>query len=113
MERTTVQLGSSNMQMATPRTAPGAQSQELAVLIESAMQQLSEPERITLIMADMHGLSYDEIARRTRVPVTQVRTRLSGARARLRDYMLKHQELLAVPYRYKPRSIDKAGRVSR
>ncbi len=113
MERTTVQLGFRDMQTITTRAAPRAQQQELAVLINSAMQQLPEPERLTLIMADMHGLSYDEIARCTRVPVATVRTRLSGARWHLRDYMLKHQDLLAAPYRYTPRPSDKAGRALR
>ncbi len=81
-----------------------ARRKELAAIVQAGMAQLPEPERITLVLADMHELSYEEIARRTRVPIGTVRSRLSGARLRLRDYMLKNQDLLSAQYRYSARS---------
>lgn len=38
---------------------------ELATVIETGLQQLDEPERITLILGDMHGVSCSDIARLT------------------------------------------------
>ncbi len=76
----------------------------LATVIRAGMQQLSECERVTLILADMHGLSYEAIARRMRVPNETVQARLSQARRSLRDYLLAHQEKVPVGYRFTARA---------
>ncbi len=91
-------MGNRNQHL-NPETLRGG----LAAVVQAGVAQLPEPERLTLMLADMHGLSYDEIAQRTRVPVGTVRTRLSGARLHLRTYLLKHQDLLASQYRYPAR----------
>ncbi len=52
--------------------------------LEWALDQLSEPLRIALILREWHGLSYQEIAAVCQVPVGTVRSRLSAARAEFR-----------------------------
>jgi RNA polymerase sigma factor (sigma-70 family) len=52
--------------------------------IEHALAQLSEPKRITVLMAEVEGLSCAEIAEALAVPVGTVWTRLHAARRELR-----------------------------
>jgi RNA polymerase sigma-70 factor (ECF subfamily) len=47
----------------------------------------------------VHGMSYEEIAEATRANLGTVKSRLSRARARLRDLLAEHGELLPVEYR--------------
>ncbi len=52
--------------------------------LEWALDQLSTPLRIALILREWHGLTYEEIASVCQVPVGTVRSRLSAARAEFR-----------------------------
>jgi RNA polymerase sigma-70 factor (ECF subfamily) len=62
-----------------PRPALQARSD-----VERALARLSEPKRVTLLMAEVEGLSCDEIARALDIPVGTVWTRLHAARRELR-----------------------------
>ncbi len=73
--------------------------QELAGVIQAAIQQLPPDQRITLILSDIEGLDYQEIAEATHTALGTVKSRLSRARARLRDLLLAHRELLPSQYR--------------
>jgi RNA polymerase sigma factor (sigma-70 family) len=53
--------------------------------VERALAGLSEAKRITLLMAEVEGLSCDEIARALEVPIGTVWTRLHAARRELRQ----------------------------
>jgi RNA polymerase sigma-70 factor (ECF subfamily) len=53
--------------------------------VERALARLSEPKRITLLMAEVEGLSCDEVARALEIPVGTVWTRLHAARRELRQ----------------------------
>jgi RNA polymerase sigma-70 factor (ECF subfamily) len=55
--------------------------------IERALATLSEPKRITLLLAEVEGLSCDEIAQALEIPVGTVWTRLHAARRELRATM--------------------------
>jgi RNA polymerase sigma-70 factor (ECF subfamily) len=52
--------------------------------VERALGSLSEAKRITLLMAEVEGLSCDEIASALAIPVGTVWTRLHAARRELR-----------------------------
>ena len=52
--------------------------------LEWALDQLSAPLRIALILREWHGLSYQEMASVCGVPVGTIRSRLSAARAEFR-----------------------------
>jgi RNA polymerase sigma-70 factor (ECF subfamily) len=53
--------------------------------LERALAALSEPKRITLLMAEVEGLSCPEIAEVLSIPVGTVWTRLHAARRELRE----------------------------
>lgn len=73
--------------------------QELAAAIQAAIQKLPPDQRITLILSDIEGMDYQEIAEATHVALGTVKSRLSRARARLRDLLMAHGELLPSQYR--------------
>jgi RNA polymerase sigma-70 factor (ECF subfamily) len=58
--------------------------------LERAVEQLPEVYRSVLVLADVQGLSYDEIADALDVPVGTVRSRLSRARSRLQETLWDH-----------------------
>ena len=57
--------------------------------LEAALDQLSAPLRIALILREWHGLSYEEIAVVCEVPVGTVRSRLSAARLEFQQVWTK------------------------
>lgn len=80
-----------------------AMRQELAGVIQAAIGQLPPDQRAALILSDIEGLDYQEIADATGAALGTVKSRLSRARARLRDLLLEHQELLPSNYRLSDR----------
>jgi RNA polymerase sigma-70 factor, ECF subfamily len=54
-----------------------------AALLEAAIAALPPPFRETLVLRDLHGLDYREIAEVTGVPIGTVMSRLARARRRL------------------------------
>ena len=73
--------------------------QELAQVIQRGIETLPPDQRITLVLSDIQGLSYQEIAEVMGTNLGTVKSRLSRGRARLRDYLLAQQELLPRRYR--------------
>jgi RNA polymerase sigma-70 factor (ECF subfamily) len=72
---------------------------ELAAAIEHGLTILPEEQRIVLILSDIQGLAYEEIAQITDANLGTVKSRLSRGRARLRE-VLKAGELLPARYRH-------------
>ncbi len=72
---------------------------ELDGVLHKALQTLPEDQRVVLVMSDIQGMSYEEIAEVTSVALGTVKSRLSRARGKLRDYLQERRELL--PYRYR------------
>ena len=66
----------------TPETEQ--QRSELGGAIERAARALPEEQREALVLAEIHGLSLDEISAVTATPSATVKTRLFRARERLR-----------------------------
>jgi RNA polymerase sigma-70 factor (ECF subfamily) len=80
-----------------------AMRRELGRVIQLGILTLPVDQRTTLVLADIQGLSYEEIAEVTQVSLGTVKSRLSRARARLRDYLLAQEELLPDRYRLRVR----------
>jgi RNA polymerase sigma-70 factor, ECF subfamily len=74
-------------------------TQELQELIQRGLQALSLDQRTVIVLCDIEGLSYEEVAQATQTTLGTVRSRISRARARLRLYLSQYQELLPRPYR--------------
>ncbi len=76
-----------------------AERQELSQAIQSGINSLPPDQRIALTLCDVAGMNYQEIAEVTRVSLGTVKSRISRARGKLRDYLLAQQELLPSQYR--------------
>ena len=55
--------------------------------VQRALQLLPADQRVVVVLSDVHGLSYEEIAAVTKSELGTVKSRLSRGRARLRDYL--------------------------
>ncbi|MGA9348705.1 MAG: sigma-70 family RNA polymerase sigma factor [Anaerolineae bacterium] len=75
--------------------------QELSRVIQVGIGTLPPDQRVALILSDVQGLSYQEIAEATGVSLGTVKSRLSRARGKLRDCLLEQRELLPSRYRLK------------
>jgi RNA polymerase sigma-70 factor (ECF subfamily) len=80
--------------------------QELGQVMQAGLNALPPDQRIALVLSDVQGFSYQEIAEITRSSLGTVKSRLSRGRAKLRDYLLDQGELL--PARYRLRSREEA-----
>lgn len=76
-----------------------AERLELHKALQWALGQLPEDQRVVVVLSDIEGLSYEEIATITGVQLGTVKSRLSRARARLRELLQQRQELLPSRYR--------------
>ena len=74
-------------------------NQELQELLQKGIQELPFDQRVAIILCDIQGLSYDEIAASTQTSLGTVRSRIARGRQRLRDYLYEHRELLPGNYR--------------
>ncbi len=84
-------------QQESPEAA--VQRHELNRAIQACIAQLPPDQRIVLVLADIQAMSYEEIAETTGTNLGTVKSRLSRARARLRDRLLELGELLPGAYR--------------
>jgi RNA polymerase sigma-70 factor (ECF subfamily) len=73
--------------------------QELSHMIQVAISTLPMEQRVAVVLSDVQGLSYQEIAQATGVSLGTIKSRLSRGRAKLRDYMVEQRELLPSRYR--------------
>lgn len=75
---------------------------ELSARLERGIQMLPAEQRLVLALCDIHGYAYEEIAEMTDLPMGTVKSRISRARSRLRDFLLQRPELL--PASFRPRN---------
>ncbi len=66
---------------------------EVIAAIEAAVLRLAPDQRLVIILSDIQGVSYEEIARVAEVPLGTVKSRIARARARLREMLLSQPEL--------------------
>jgi RNA polymerase sigma-70 factor (ECF subfamily) len=76
-----------------------AQRDALATGIERALLHIAPDQRLAVILSDIQGYSYDEIAEITGVAPGTVKSRIHRGRARLRDVLLTSGELSDGPRR--------------
>jgi len=67
----------------------GERGWENRLQVEALLARLSDELRVTLVLREVAGLSYDEIAYKLNIPVGTVRSRLSAARDQFRRLWLE------------------------
>ena len=72
---------------------------QLNQVLEDGLRRLPAEQRIVLVLSDVQGLNYQEIAEATGLSLGTVKSRLSRGRARLRDLLLEKKELLPARFR--------------
>lgn len=88
-----------------PLPAPGAspeealQQRELATAIQDCINALSDEQRAVLVMCDVEGYPYQDIADSLNVQIGTVKSRLSRARSAMRRCLSALGELLPPEYR--------------
>lgn len=78
-----------------------AERQELNSTIQAGLATLPPDQRMTLILVDIEGLSYEQVAQAMQTNIGTVKSRLSRARLALRDFLVKQAELVPAQYRLK------------
>jgi RNA polymerase sigma-70 factor (ECF subfamily) len=88
-----------------PKAPPSSESPEDYVLrlemsehIKEGLASLPSEQRLAVILCDIQGLSYEEIAKVMGCSLGTVRSRISRGRAQLRNYLLQ-RELLPQEFR--------------
>ena len=78
-----------------------AEQAELRGVLERALAELPEDWRMVVLLSDVHGMSYEEIADAVDAPLGTVKSRLSRARGRLRQLLIESGELPGLAQRRK------------
>lgn len=76
-----------------PRADALLERADLARIVQTELTFLTEDHRLILILRDIHGLSYEEIAEALGVELGTVRSRLHRARTEMRERLEVHLEL--------------------
>lgn len=75
------------------------EADELEHAIQHCLENLPADFRAVVVMADIEGLDYADVAKAARVPLGTVKSRLARARLRLRDCLQSFAELLPAAFR--------------
>jgi len=76
-----------------------AERSEVVRAIQDCLDHLPDEFRIVAVLADVQGCDYAEVSTAIGKPLGTVKSRLARARARLRDCLQRHGELLPPAFR--------------
>jgi len=87
--------------LADPNMTPDqvAEADELEHAIQHCLDNLPLDFKTVVVMADIEGLDYTEVAQSVRVPLGTVKSRLARARLRLQECLQGFAELLPASFR--------------
>lgn len=74
------------------------ENSELKGVLQRCIRSLVPDYRLMVILVDIEGMSYEEAARITRIPVGTVKSRLARARMQLRTALRKFEGILPTAY---------------
>jgi RNA polymerase sigma-70 factor (ECF subfamily) len=86
------QTGIADRRVGPERAALAA---ETVSVVEQGLLTLPDDQRVIVVLCDIQGLSYEEAAEAEGVALGTVKSRLSRARARLRQFLIERGELPA------------------
>lgn len=72
-----------------------AEQRERQEVVQEALKQLRDDHRAIVVMYDLQGMAYEDIARVLRVPLGTVKSRLNRARHALKEALASRHELFA------------------
>ncbi len=73
----------------------GLERDERKSLVHRGLRALPPELRLPLILCDLQGLAYDEIAKSLEIPLGTVKSRINRARLELAKRLLRHRDALA------------------
>jgi RNA polymerase sigma-70 factor (ECF subfamily) len=87
--------------LADPNASPEEQldQAELEHAIQHCLENLPTDFRTVVVLADIQGLDYTEVAAAVRKPLGTIKSRLARARLRLRECLQSFRELLPAAFR--------------
>jgi RNA polymerase sigma-70 factor (ECF subfamily) len=87
--------------LADPNMTPAEQSEadELEYAIQHCLDTLPTDFRTVVVLADIQGMDYSEVAIAAHVPLGTIKSRLARARLRLRECLRGFEELLPSSFR--------------
>ncbi|NWG07965.1 MAG: sigma-70 family RNA polymerase sigma factor [Chloroflexi bacterium] len=87
--------------LADPNMTPDQQAEadELEHAIQHCLDNLPLEFKTVVVMADIQGMDYTEVASSIRVPLGTIKSRLARARLRLRECLAGFEELLPSSFR--------------
>ncbi|HVN16625.1 MAG TPA: sigma-70 family RNA polymerase sigma factor [Anaerolineales bacterium] len=93
--------------LADPNLSPEqeAEADELEHAIQHCLDALPTEFRAVVVLADIQGLDYTEVAASARVPLGTIKSRLARARLRLRECLQGFAELLPAAFRLEEEQI--------
>lgn len=74
---------------------------ELARHLQQGLTTVPAEQRLAIILRDIHGLSYEELAEALGCSLGTVKSRIARGRARMREYLVARRELLPRRFRLK------------
>jgi RNA polymerase sigma-70 factor (ECF subfamily) len=93
--------------LADPNLTPAQQSEadELEHAIQHCLDALPTEFRTAVVLADIQGMDYTEVATASKVPLGTIKSRLARARLRLRECLRGFEELLPSAFRLESEEI--------
>lgn len=86
-----------------PSSAAGPEDEalrrEIALHLQQGLATLPPEQRLAVILRDVHGLSYEELAVTLACSLGTVKSRIARGRARMRQYLMERRELLPRQFR--------------
>lgn len=94
-EEITNEDGELKREIADYSTAPESimEKKELRKAVNEAIMSLSEEHRTVIVLRDIQGMSYEEIAKITKCPEGTIKSRINRARLSLKEIFKKNKEL--------------------
>ena len=79
--------------LSAPDPAAEAGRSELYRHLDAALRRLPEDQRTAVVLCDVYGMDYGEVASATESALGTVKSRIHRGRLRLRELMAEHREL--------------------
>ena len=83
--------------IATPDPQERAEVNEKINLVRDSIAALEHDMRVAIVLRDVNGMAYEEIAAVLRVPLGTVKSRIARARAQVQEQLQQHPDLFNLP----------------